>query len=63
MASTKMRSFIKGLVWELSGPFILYGFTQEWTVIVGYTAVRIVLYYFYERIWKWTRWGKVEGEG
>jgi len=58
MPSTRTRSFVKGLVWELTAPIILFIFTQEVKIILGYTATRIVMYYVYERIWKRIRWGK-----
>ena len=58
MASTKTRSFVKGLAWELSAPLILFVFTREWHVILGYTVARTVLYFFYERLWKKICWGK-----
>jgi len=59
MASKKYRSFIKGLFWELSSPIVLYIFVHEYKVVIGYSVVRIIMYYVYERIWKKIKWGKV----
>lgn len=66
MASTKLRSFVKGLVWEtLSFLFILlvsYVITrsvdQTTKISVIYMVLKIPLYYMYERYWKTIRWGK-----
>lgn len=58
MPSTLARSFVKGVIWELSGPAILWCFTHEVKVVIGYTSVRIILYFVYERFWKKIRWGK-----
>ncbi len=58
MASTRLRSFAKGVAWEATAPLILYFFTQKWHVIVGYTLTRIAMYFIFERIWHKIKWGK-----
>jgi len=58
MASTRKRSFVKGLTWELLGIAILYLLTGEWKIVGSYFALRVVLYFVYERVWKKIKWGK-----
>jgi len=58
MASTRLRSGIKGIIWESTAPIILFAFIQKWHIVIGYTIVRIIMYFFYERIWKKIKWGK-----
>lgn len=73
MASTHLRSFMKGVSWELI-TFILTVFAIYWiygnlSLSIQFTAVltvvKIGLYFVHERIWKKVRWGKyhiVNGE-
>jgi len=58
MPSTRKRSFIKGVLWELSAPLVLFCFTQKWHIIVGYSVIRVMMYFGYERLWKRIKWGK-----
>ncbi len=63
---TKMRSWVKSVVWRLIGIVILglitYLITSSWkemTIITGlFHGIRLVLYYFHERWWESISWGK-----
>ena len=57
----KWRNVYKALTYEIVlgmglGGLIIYLFTQSWTQvtyqIVAYTAIKLVMYYFYDRMWK-----------
>jgi uncharacterized membrane protein len=57
----KWRNIIKAFTYEIIlgmgiGGLIIYLFTQSWTQvtyqILTYTAIKLVMYYFYDRIWK-----------
>jgi len=58
MASTKTRSLTKAIIWEALGLLLLVALTGQWQLSVGYVALRVILYFLYERAWKLTRWGK-----
>lgn len=58
MPSTKIRSFVKGLIWEIGGVVILWFITKNLSISITYIILRIVLYWFYERFWKKIKWGK-----
>ena len=62
---TRTRSFVKALVWRISG-FIILGaisfvFTGKWGeslwISGWFNGVRFVLYYFHERVWLRVKWG------
>jgi uncharacterized membrane protein len=67
MGSTLERSFVKGLIWEfvsflltLLFIFLIYGnFGTSLKFTLGLTLVKIPLLFFYERVWKKIKWGKV----
>lgn len=59
MTSTKTRSFIKGLTWELLGIVILFALAGHWRIVASYFVLRVALYFVYERVWKRIMWGKV----
>lgn len=57
----KWRNIIKSFIYEIIlgmgiGGLIIYLFTQSWTQVtyqtLTYTAIKLVMYYFYDRIWK-----------
>ena len=57
----KWRNVIKAFTYEIIlgmgiGGLIIYLFTQSWTQVtyqtLTYTAIKLVMYYFYDRIWK-----------
>jgi uncharacterized membrane protein len=64
----KSRSWAKSLTWRIVGVFILgaisYAITRDWgktTIItVIFHAVRLILYYFHERLWEIIPWGRVK---
>lgn len=57
----KWHTLIKGLVWEAIGVWFLAGYfwittgslAQALSIGVGYPAFRALLFYPYERLWKW----------
>jgi uncharacterized membrane protein len=59
----KTHTIIKGLVWELLGVIILSTYmvitTGSWhaalSVGLGYPALRSLMWYPYERVFKWVR--------
>jgi len=65
---TKKRSWVKSLTWRLIGVFILgaisYGVTKDWAKTTGITVIfhgiRLVLYYFHERVWEVIPWGRIK---
>lgn len=68
MRVTKSRSFTKALSYRVFGTvasfIIIYIVTGKGTLatIVAFweTIVKVVLYYFHERVWNWLPWGRVE---
>ena len=66
MASTLLRSFIKGFIWEfisfliiIAAVYIVYGDLSasiKFSFIL--TLIKIPLFFLNERIWKKIRWGK-----
>ena len=58
MASTNTRMFVKGTVWELTGFLALWIITGSVEIGVFYTALRILMYFAHEKMWKCIRWGK-----
>lgn len=66
MASTPMRSFVKGVAWEMTtfvlttlAIYIIYG-NFAGSVIFSFilTLIKMGLYFVHERIWKKIKWGK-----
>ncbi|MFH1314669.1 MAG: DUF2061 domain-containing protein [Candidatus Eisenbacteria bacterium] len=65
---TRKRSWVKSLTWRLFGIALLgiisLLITKNWkqmTVITGlFHAIRLILYYYHERIWERVSWGKVK---
>lgn len=58
MKANIVRSFIKGLIWELTAPLVLYAFVREWEVCLGYFGARVLMFFLYVRLWKRIKWGK-----
>jgi len=66
MASTLQRSLIKGIVWEtisliitFIAVYLIYGnLTLSIKFSLGLSAVKIVIFFAHERIWKKIKWGK-----
>jgi len=65
---TRLRSWVKSIVWRVIGIIILAGLSwlithnwQQTTLITGiFHAVRLILYYFHERAWEHISWGRVK---
>ncbi|MBI3940466.1 MAG: DUF2061 domain-containing protein [Acidobacteria bacterium] len=63
---TKARSWAKSVVWRLLGFLILgvisYLFTGNWSESIGissaFNLIRLVLYYYHERLWLKIHWGR-----
>lgn len=65
---THKRSIAKSVTWRLVGVFILAAITWEFTksveettkVTVVFHGIRLVLYYWHERIWERVSWGRIK---
>ena len=65
---TRKRSWVKSLTWRSFGIALLglisLLITKDWkqmTVItVLFHGIRLILYYYHERIWERVSWGKVK---
>lgn len=63
---TRLRSWVKSIIWRVIGIVILgalaWLFTQDWkktTLITSiFHTIRLVLYYYHERIWERISWGR-----
>jgi len=64
---TPRRSWAKSLTWRVIGVVILggisYGVTRDLSSVTLITlifhGVRLILYYWHERLWERTQWGKI----
>ncbi|MCK4304235.1 MAG: DUF2061 domain-containing protein [Candidatus Eisenbacteria sp.] len=65
---TKKRSWGKSITWRVFGIVLLglisYLITHDWkdmaTITVVFHSIRLILYYFHERIWERISWGKLK---
>jgi uncharacterized membrane protein len=65
---THARAWVKSLVWRIFGIVILgtvsWLVTHSWkemTVItIIFHGVRVILYYFHERVWERIHWGRIK---
>jgi len=65
---TRIRSIVKSIVWRVIGVVLLgaivYLITGDWKEMTIITAlfhgIRIVLYYFHERVWERISWGRIK---
>jgi len=63
---SKKRSLVKSVVWRIIGvvllaviAFLITGNLKEMTIItVVFHAIRMVMYYFHERVWERITWGR-----
>lgn len=63
---SKKRSIVKSLIWRITGIVILmviaYSVTEDLKVVslitILFHSIRVVLYYFHERMWNKISWGK-----
>jgi len=64
---TRKRAWTKSLIWRIIGIVILglitLLITQSWKamslITVLFHGIRIVLYYFHERVWDRISWGRI----
>lgn len=67
MASTKQRSLAKSVTWRvfavISSFIVAYALTQDMSFSIHITivsnVVNFILYYFHERLWLQTKWGRL----
>ena len=65
---TKRRAWAKSFSWRIAGVVILgaiaYGITGSWRETGGITVIfhgiRLVLYYWHERLWDRISWGQLK---
>ncbi len=65
---TKIRSWVKSVVWRGIGiillgaiSYLITGNWKEMTIItVLFHSIRVILYYFHERLWERISWGKLK---
>ena len=58
MGSTKKRSLIKAIIWELIGIPIVYLLTKDLNISLAYIIIRTIALFLWERGWKLIHWGK-----
>jgi len=65
---TKKRAWVKSITWRIFGILILgtlmYLITGNWKetgwVTIIFHGIRIVTYYWHERIWDKIKWGRIK---
>jgi len=65
---TKRRSWVKSLTWRLLGiallgliSFLITRDLKQMTVITAlFHGIRLVLYYYHERLWERISWGRLK---
>ncbi len=65
---TRRRSWAKSFTWRVIGVAVLgavsYLVTSDWKATTGITllfhSIRMVLYYWHERLWERISWGKLK---
>jgi len=65
---THARAWVKSIVWRILGIVILGAIswlvTHNWkevtTITIIFHAVRVILYYFHERVWERISWGRIK---
>ena len=65
---TRLRSWVKSIVWRIIGIILLgvisYLITKSWKEMTLITAlfhgIRVIMYYFHERIWERISWGRIK---
>lgn len=68
LRDTRKRSIMKSISWRITGIIILliisWLITHDWKVMtlitVIFHGIRVILYYFHERIWEKVSWGRVK---
>lgn len=60
----KIRSWTKSFTWRFIG--ITYMFTGKWesaaAVTLSFHIIRMILYYFHERVWERISWGRRDND-
>lgn len=65
---TRTRAWIKSFVWRILGIVVLgtiaWLVTHSWkemtTITIIFHGVRVILYYFHERVWERIHWGRIK---
>ena len=65
---TRKRSWTKSVTWRVVGIVLLGGITYAWTrdlwkttgITLVFHGIRLVLYYYHERLWERISWGRVK---
>jgi len=65
---TRKRAWAKSFVWRIIGIVILGGIslmiTKSWKemslITLLFHSIRVVLYYFHERVWEKIEWGRIK---
>ncbi|MEK7404620.1 MAG: DUF2061 domain-containing protein [Acidobacteriota bacterium] len=65
---THSRSWAKSFSWRIIGVVILgaitYSITRSWeqtgTITAVFHVIRVILYYWHERLWEKVSWGKLK---
>jgi len=65
---TTKRSWAKSIVWRIIGIALLgsiaYMVTGDWkemsVITILFHGIRVVLYYYHERVWEHISWGRVK---
>ena len=68
MRDSRVRSLAKSITWRVTGIIILAGLAWWFTgnveqttlITVTFHSIRVVLYYFHERVWERIEWGRYE---
>jgi len=63
---TKLRSLVKSITWRIMGISVLatitWVITSSWihttSITAAFNMIQVILYYFHERLWEKTNWGK-----
>jgi len=66
MRDSRLRSLVKSITWRVMGIIILAGLAWWFTgnveqttlITVTFHGIRVILYYFHERIWERIKWGR-----
>jgi len=64
---THIRAWVKSIVWRIFGIVILGAIswlvTHSWKemtlITIIFHGMRVILYYFHERVWERIRWGRI----
>jgi len=65
---TKLRSWVKSILWRVIGivllgaiSYLITGSWKEMTIItLLFHSIRVVMYYFHERLWERISWGRIK---